>query len=411
MHDIPILTQLVIVLPISALVVWAFQKIKLPAILGFLLVGVVVGPGLGLIQDRHNIEVMAEIGIVLLMFSIGVEFSIKEMIHMARLVFGGGTLQVVFTTAVVGVLTWALDLEGVRSSILVGLLVAISSTAIVLKLLGDRGELGTQHGRFSLAVLLFQDLAVVLLILMVPMLAGEGDQSALSIVWQLGRAFGLIAGLYLAARFVFPWILDRVVQTRSRELFSMVTIVAIFGTAYLAGLSGLSLALGAFVAGMVVSESPYAHQMMSEVLPFRDVFSGLFFVAVGMLVDPNLLVEYPILITLLTLGVIIFKALVAGGVALGFNLGMKTALLSGLAMAQVGEFSFVLAQQGVQSGLLSDTHHAIFVCVSVATMILTPFLIMASYPLARKLRKHARRKKSRRLRRSSTHAKIFEITS
>jgi monovalent cation:H+ antiporter-2, CPA2 family len=385
MHDIPILTQLVIVLPLSALVVWGFQKVKLPPILGFLVVGVLVGPVFGLIQDRHNIEVMAEIGIVLLMFSIGVEFSLKEMMHMARLVFGGGGAQMLLTGALAALAMWGLGLSTIREAIFAGMIVSVSSTAIVLRLQGERGEMGAPHGRMSLAILLMQDLAVVLLMLLVPLLAGQGDQGTLGMLWQVCRALILIVVLYVCARFLFPWLMEKVVSTRSRELFSMVTIVSIFGTAYLAGLSGLSLALGAFVAGMVVSESPYAHQMMSEVLPFRDVFSGLFFVAVGMLVEPHLLAEYPLTVAGLVLGVVVLKAAVAGGVTWLFGLGAKAGLLVGLALAQVGEFAFVLAQQGAAVGLLSAEDHAIFVCVSVATMILTPFLIMAGPALAKRL--------------------------
>lgn len=404
MHDIPILNQIIVSLGLSAIAVWIFQRLKLPAILGFLLTGVIVGPtGLGLIPDRQNIEVMAEIGIILLLFTIGIEFSLKEMIKMRRMVFGGGALQMILTT---GVLTLLFSFVGFfyRPAIFLGLLISLSSTAIVLKLLGDRGEWGSRHGRMILAVLLLQDLGVIVLMLLVPILAGKGG-SWLQISWGLVKAALVIGGILFVASKAIPWLFDRVVHTRSRELFTMVTVLTIFGTAWLTGVAGLSLAIGAFVAGMVVSESMYSHQMLSEILPFRDVFNGLFFVSVGMLVDLKILWAYPVVVIGFLIVVILIKAAVAGGVARLMGESWPTALCVGLGLAQVGEFAFVLADQGKKQGIVTPDQHAIFLLVCVLTMILTPFLVSLSTVLAAHLKKKLKPSASSELQTLSDEAK------
>lgn len=383
MHVIPILGEIVIVLTVSALFIGLFQRFGQPAILGFLVSGVLLGPVLGVVQDRERIEVMAEIGIVLLMFSIGVEFSLSTLSRMRKEVLGGGGGQLLVTGLAAFLLALAIGYD-LRPALFLGLLVALSSTAIVLRLLGDRSELDAPHGRLSVGILILQDLAVVVLMLLVPILA-TGAGRFVGVLLALGQAL-LTAGLIvIAARFAFPWVLDQAVRTRSRELFTLVTVLVALGTAWLMGLAGLSLAIGAFVAGLVVSESPWSHHMMSEMRPLRDVFNGLFFVSVGLLVDPAVLADRPFVILALIPSVMVLKGLIAGGVALALGLGPRVAVLAGGALAQVGEFSFVLAQQGMAAGILSADEHATFIAITVGTMMLTPLVLQGSHAVARRV--------------------------
>lgn len=359
-------------------VVYALRQLRVPAVVGFLFTGVLLGPGgFGLVKDSHDIELLAEVGVVFLLFSIGLKFSLVELIRMRNLVLGAGGLQVLATVTIAGLIAFALGVP-LRQAVLVGFLLAMSSTAIVLKLLEDQGQTSSLHGRLMIAVLIFQDLAVVPLMLLIPILGGKDT------TWQAAAktvltSLGVVAVILGSARFVFPWILERVVRTRSREIFTLTTFCAALGTAYLAGLAGMSLALGAFLAGLVISESDYVHQIVTEIAPLRDALSSLFFVSVGMLVRPELFFQEPVMTTGMTLGAIGIKAvvLVVIGLALGF--GPRVAVMGGLGLAQIGEFSFVLASFGALHGLLDQSDYARFIGVSVLTMALTP-LFMAISP-------------------------------
>ena len=347
---------------------------KLPSLLGFLVAGVLVGPaGFGVVHDEEAITIMAEIGVVLLMFTIGLEVSLAALARMAREVLGGGGLQILATAlAFSGFAT----LAGLALSpaVAIGLLASASSTALVLRLLGDRGELGTDHGRLSLAILLAQDFAVVGLMLVLPMLA-SGDLSVSGIALGLGKGAGVAAAIYIGARFVFPHILQRIVALRSREVFLLITMSAVFGTAVLADALGLSLALGAFVAGLVVSESDYAHQMFAEVLPFRDLFNGLFFASIGLLIDPTVVAENVPLLVFFVVAIVGVKALIVFGTARLLRIGLGSSVVAAVALAQLGEFGLVLAQQGATLGLVSAEHHSLIIATAVITMGLTPLAL------------------------------------
>ncbi len=384
MHDLHLLADFSVIVAISVVVVWLFHKIKLPSLVGFLVAGALIGPGgFGLIESRGEIDLLAEIGVVLLLFSIGLEFSLKQLWKIRRLVFGGGGLQMLVTgTIVTGAAIWAgFD---ANIAILFGALVALSSTAIVLNLLQKSGELDAVHGQGMLGVLIFQDLAVVVLILLVPLLAGESS-GAVEVALVLAKALGVVVGMWVAASYIFPWVLERVVKTRQRELFTLVTILAAIGTAYIAGLAGLSLALGSFLAGLIISESPYSHQMLSEVLPFRDLFNSIFFVSVGMLFQPAIFGEMPLELLGLILAAFTLKALVAGGAIYVLGYGIRVAVLVGLGLAQIGEFAFVLANEALRVDLLEPKQYSIFLGVSVVTMASTPLLMKLADILARRL--------------------------
>jgi CPA2 family monovalent cation:H+ antiporter-2 len=373
MHDLHLLADFLIIMALAVVVVWLFHKIKLPALVGFLAAGVLIGPGgFALIGDPHEVELLAEIGVVLLLFSIGLEFSLKDLMRIRRLVFGGGGLQLLGTMAVVTGIAASIGFAW-NVSVFWGALVALSSTAIVLSLLQQSGELSSVHGQGMLGILIFQDLAVVALILLAPIIAGQAP-SALAVALIFLKAFGVIVGLWILATYVYPWLIERVVRTRQRELFTLLTILVGVGTAYLSGLAGLSLALGAFLAGLVISESPYSHQMLSEVLPFRDLFNSLFFVSVGMLFAPAVFMEMPIKLGGLIIAAFVVKALVAAIAVLVLGYGLRVAVLVGIGLAQVGEFAFVLAREGLRVELLSAEQYSVFLAVSVVTMAATPLL-------------------------------------
>ena len=384
MSEVHILRDVLIIFSISVLVVFVFQKLRLPAVAGFLVAGTLMGPhGLNLISDRHQVETLAEIGVVLLLFTIGLDTSLSRLRASSRLLWIGGPLQILSMLSVVVLGGWLLN-RSWEESIFWGLLLSLSSTAIVLKILGDRGEIDAFHGQATMAILIFQDLAVVAMILMTPVL-GTGSQGETQAIIETLIKSGLVVGLIvLAARFLVPHTLHLIVGTRSRELFLLAIIVLGLGTAWLTSLAGLSLALGAFIAGMVISESEYSHQALAEVIPFRDSFNSLFFVSVGMLMNPAVIVEFPILVVGLLILVVLGKFITGTGAVFLAGAPLASALLTGVALAQVGEFAFILARVGQREGILNSEAYNIFLAVSELSMMITPFLIQWAPRLARR---------------------------
>jgi CPA2 family monovalent cation:H+ antiporter-2 len=283
MHELVLLKSLVIILGISAVVVFALHRIKIPSIVGFLLAGMLLGPhGLHFIKDINTIQTFAEIGVILLLFTIGLDFSLSRFLKMRLEVFGIGGLYVTITIGLSSLIAYQW-LKVPATAIFVGFLVALSSTAIVMKLLSDKAELDTTHGRISIGILIFQDLCVVPFMLFIPILSGGAGIDQL--ILTFGKALAIIAIVLLSARWVVPNLLHQVVHTKSRELFVITVLILCFGIAFLTSEFGLSLALGAFLAGLVISESEYVHEATSAILPFKDSFNGLFFISVGMLMD------------------------------------------------------------------------------------------------------------------------------
>lgn len=370
-----LLRDILIIFALSVFVIFVFHKIRLPAIIGFLITGLITGPyGLKLIQNQHDVEVLAEIGIILLLFTIGIEFSIKNLIKASRNVILGGALQVglvivvtFFVARLVGA-TW-------QEAAFIGFLVSLSSTAIVMKIIQSKGELGTFHGKTTLAILIFQDIIIVPMILVVPFLSGESEFSSQALLLALIKGVGVILTVVIAARYVVPTILYQIAKTQSRELFLMTIILIGFATAWLTNSIGLSLALGAFIAGLIISESEYAEQAFGNIIPFRDLFTSFFFVSVGMLLDIQFILAEPILVILTALGIIVIKSVITGFVAFLLGYPFKTTLIVGLTLGQVGEFSFVLSEIGVKYQLLSDFNNQLFLSSAVITLSLTPFII------------------------------------
>lgn len=381
--EIAFLADIEILLGLAVVTVVLLRRLMLPSIIGFLATGIMAGPyALGLIKDTHQVEQMAEIGVVLLLFTIGIEFSLKELVRIKHLVLWGGGLQVALTIGIVTLLGAAFGYPTNQAAFF-GFLVALSSTAILMKLLMDAGEMDSPHGKAALGILIFQDLCVVPLMLFTPFLAGAGD-GLRGIVEVSAKAVAVVLIAHFGARFAVPWIFQQVVKTRSRELFILTIIFVGFGTAWITAQVGLSLALGAFIAGLAISESEYSHQALGDIIPFRDAFMSLFFISVGMLLDPTVILQRPLLVASLVLVILLVKTVVTAGTGIAVGLPARVAIVAALALAQIGEFSFVLSHAGLKHGLLSADLYQLFLVASVATMALTPLCLKYSGPLAMK---------------------------
>ncbi len=381
MEPLNILRDLVVLFGAALVVVLLLRRLRLPTIAGFLVAGALIGPsGFGWIRDAHEIESLAEIGVVLLLFTIGLEFSLKELRRLGPVLVIGGGLQVTLTVLAV---TAGAVFAGFSASegVFFGFLAALSSTAIVLKGLAERGETDAPHGRLIVGVLLFQDICVVPMMLLVPMLAGQGG-GVPAVIKALGLAVVVVVGTLLLARRVVPRALHLVAVSRSRDLFILAVVVICAGIAWLTSLAGLSLALGAFLAGIVLADSEYGHQAFTDVVPLREIFTSLFFVSMGMLFDVRVLATAPIAVFGLVGALLVGKAVLATVAGLAARFPAQIALAAGVALAQVGEFSFVLANLGRRVGLLDATEMRIFVGASVITMLVSPFGLRVAPHLA-----------------------------
>ena len=373
--EMPLLKDLLLIFALAIAVLLVCHRIRVATTVGFLLTGVLAGPqGLGLIHGVEEVEILAEIGVILLLFTIGVEFSLQSLFRIKRLVFLGGSLQVSLTILVAFLICRQFGLAASRG-IFVGFLASLSSTAIVLKLFQERAEIESPHGQTGLGILIFQDIAVVPMMLLTPFLAGKGLQVEGAVWLLILKGFGLLALVLVCAKYVVPEMLYRVARTRSRELFSLTILVICFAVAFLTHQLGLSLALGAFLAGLIISETEYAHETMGNVIPFRDVFTSLFFVSIGMLMDVRFLFAQPGQIGLIAVAVMGLKSILVLLVVLLLGFPLRTGILAGLALCQVGEFSFILFMRGAEVGLLGRRFYQLFLDVSVLTMGVTPFMI------------------------------------
>ena len=374
MPELTLLRDLIVLFGLGVGVVVVFHRLKVPPIVGFLITGVLCGPyGFGLISGVHQVEAMAEIGVVLLLFTVGIEFSLQDLIRLRSFLLVGGGLQVLLSVAAAAAAARALG-EPWRVAIFLGMLVALSSTAIVIRLFADRGEMDAPHGRAAMGVLIFQDLCVVPMMLLAPVLGGAAARPT-DILLIAGKALAFIVAAVVAARLAVPWVLHKVVNTRKREVFLLTIILLCVGTAWASAQVGLSLALGAFIAGLIISDSEYSHQALGEILPLREVFNSLFFVSIGMLFDVRTVLREPLFIIGAVAATMLLKAVVTAGVTWALGQSLRVALLAGFAIAQIGEFSFVLSKVGLSAGLLDDRLNQLFLAIAVGTMTVTPFLM------------------------------------
>lgn len=373
--DTSILLELVVISGLSIAVIFFCHKIRIPAIVGFLITGVVAGPnGLGLVGATHEVEIMAEIGIILLLFTIGLEMSIGHLMKLKKPVFIGGFLQVALTVISAWLIS-ALSGAETGASIFFGFLASLSSTAIVLKLFQERAEVYTPQGNLSFSMLIFQDIVIVPMMLVLPFLAGEKSAASFSIIVLALKAGSFFLFMFLSYKYLAPIILSSVVKTRNRELFLLTTLALCFSIALFTSKIGLSLSLGAFLAGLIMAESEYSLSAIEGILPFRDVFTSLFFVSVGMLLDIKFFISHILTVMIVALGIIMIKITTAFFASLALRFPVRPAIIVGFSLCQIGEFSFILAKSGMNFGLMSETDYQLFLAASIVTMALTPLFI------------------------------------
>lgn len=380
--EIPLLSDIVIILVLAVVVILFFQRFKLPTIIGFLATGVIAGPhGLSLINNIHDIEILAEIGIILLLFIIGMEFSLKSLSLIKRTVLLGGLTQVLVT---IGLVTAVMVLlrYNYAEAVFMGFLIALSSTAIVLKLLQEKGEINSPHGKTVLGILIFQDIIVVPMMLLTPLMAGGQENVGYELLLMLLKGIFVIVFVLISARYLVPKLLYAVARTKSNELFILCVVGICFAVAWMTSSLGLSLALGAFMAGLIISESEYSHQATSNILPFREIFTSFFFVSIGMLLDFNFMLQNLLVILLFAVLAFLLKGLVATLAARILQYPLRTSLLVGLSIFQVGEFAFILSKTGISSGVLTQETYQYFLSVSLLTMGVTPFVMQYYHRIA-----------------------------
>lgn len=387
MAEAPLLRDLVVLFATAIPIVFIFHRLNVPSIVGFLIAGVLIGPnGLGLIKGADDVERLAELGVVLLLFVVGLELSLEQLTQLGRTVVTAAALQVLLTAALTTALMSAAGLPTAQA-IFIGFVVVHSSTAVALKLLADRGEIDSAHGRLTAGIAVIQDLCVVPMMLLVPVLAHPSAASPLAITLTIAKAAVLVAVIIVAARMLLPRLLELIVRLRIRELLTGAVVLFCLGTAWLTAQFGLSLAFGALVAGLVISESEYSHQAVAEILPFRDTFNSIFFTSVGMLLHLDVVVQHAAALLGLTVAAILLKGVLIGTVIGALTGSARLAALVAAALCQIGELAFVLARLATSSPLLSSLHYDLFLAVSVVSMAATPFLLHAAPSIAHLLQR------------------------
>lgn len=376
-----VLTDLIVTLAIAAVVLYVNSRLHLPSIIGFLIAGVLVGPsGIELISTVEEVNVMAEIGILLLLFSIGIEFSLDKLIEARKLVLVGGALQVGITILIVfggsslfG-LTW-------QQSLFIGMLLAMSSTAIVLQMFQEKGWMSTPFGKASVSILIFQDIIIIPMMLVTPYLAStpvEGGKSG----WEVLLGLLLIVVVVIAARKLVPRLIRSIVYTHNQDLFLITILVICFATAFITQQLGLKLALGAFLAGLVISESEFSYEALKNIMPFKKIFTAIFFVSVGMLLDLGFVYDNFFLILGISAGVMFLKFLIIVPITNWLGIGIRSAVISGLTLFQVGEFAFILSKTGLDYQVLTEFTYQMFLAISIFSMIISILVIGQAPSLA-----------------------------
>ncbi len=371
-----IFQDVAVILLLSVGVLFLCHRLHIPSLVGFLITGIAAGPdGLKLVGTTENVKVLAETGVILLLFSIGMNFSIRKLFDLKRFFFIGGPLQVLLTASI-GFLAAQVIGRPFGESIFLGWLISLSSTAIVLTLLEEKKELSTPQGNVATSVLIFQDVAAVLMILSTHFLVGEKSiVFSPEIFVDLGKGLLLLIFVFFASEKMVPWLLYHVVRTRIRELFLFTVLSLCFAVAWLASFVGLSLSIGAFLAGLTISETEYSNEAVGDIRPLQALFTSFFFISIGMLLDFDFVIRYPMLIFLLAAGVIFLKIVVCFLAMIFIGLPIRIAVTVGFFLAQVGEFSFVLVESGIAAGIGTDYHYQLFLAVALLTMLVSPLLI------------------------------------
>jgi len=393
-HDVPLITTIAAALGLALIMGFVAARLRLPALVGYLIAGIIIGPATpGFVADIELSNQLAEIGVMLLMFGVGLHFSLDDLLAVRRIALPGAIVQIVAAT-LLGIGVTALWGWSLAAGIVFGLALSVASTVVLLRALESRGVLESINGRIAVGWLVVEDLVMVLVLVLLPPFSvwlggnspipaeGAGDQSLLiTLVFALGRVSVFIALMLVVGRRLFPWLLWQIARTGSRELFTLCVIAAAVGIAYgSAELFGVSFALGAFFAGMVMRESPLSYRAAEESLPLRDAFSVLFFVSVGMLFDPHVLISEPIHVIVVVAIIVFGKSLAAFFLVLLFRYPLNTALTVSASLAQIGEFSFILANLGVSLGLLPTEGQSLILAGAIISIALNPLVFHAIEP-------------------------------
>ncbi len=377
--------DLLIILGFSILVLLVGYRLHIPPVVGFILTGVLAGPhGLALVGGTEDVETLAELGIILLLFGIGMEFSLKKLMQIKRLFLLGGSLQVGLTALLSFLIAKGLSRPW-GEAIFLGCLLSMSSTAVVLGILDQKGESASPHGRLSIAILIFQDMIAIPMLLLTPLLGGgQSDAQGfnLLLLWPIFKGLIILAVVFICAQHIVPSLLLLVARTRNKELFLLSVLTLCFGVAWLTSSLGLSLTIGAFLAGLIISESEYSNEAITNIFPFQALFISFFFVSVGMLLNMDFVIHQPWLILGLAIAILILKTFTGGLATLALGLPIRTAVLVGITLSQIGEFSFVLAKTGIPYGLGSEYYYQLFLATSLLTLMISPVLINLSPRIA-----------------------------
>ncbi len=353
-----------------------FYRLRLPTALGFILAGIIIGPySLGVVEDIDMIETMASVGVVLLLFTLGMEFSLSDLKRVGRIGVGGGVLQIVITAGLGFIVGRMLFDWSLTDATFFAFLIALSSTAIVIKILQERGETNTPHGRIMIAILLVQDLAVLPLMVVLPALGEEGTELLRTVGITLGKAAIFLGGMTVIGFWVVPRFLGQTAGFRSRELFLLTVLAICLGAAYGTSYFGVSEAFGAFAAGMLISRSRFAHQALADIVPLRTAFAALFFVSLGLLGDPGYIVDHLGMVLAVAAIIIVGKFVICSGITWSFGFTLKTTLFVGAGLTQVGEFSFVLGQAGLEAEVISSDFYSLILSAAIITILFTPIVL------------------------------------
>ena len=384
MHELSPVVTIAILLAAALVGGMIAHRLRQPIILGYLVIGVAVGPhALGLVGDLELVEAVATIGVALLMFTLGLEISIAQLREVGRIGIWGGISQITATLALGLIVGFFIFRWSLPQASLFGFIISLSSTAVCLKILMERGELTSVHGRIMIAFLILQDIAVVVMMVVMPLMGGVTENLPLTLAIAIGKAVLTIGIAIILGRWVLPWLLGRVGGVRARELFLLTVLVLSLGAALSAEIFGLSIVFGAFLIGLVLRETRFVHQALAEITPLRDIFATLFFVSLGMLLDPFFLINNWQSVTLLVAVIITLKLLIVFATVRLFGYSSRIAILTGAGLFQIGEFGFILAQGGINKGIITDQFYSLILASAIITMLLTPIsisLVSRLYP-------------------------------
>lgn len=378
MDEIGLLKDLAVVFGCAAPIVYLFHRLRQSPLVGFVLTGTLVGPyGLSLIKDIESVRTLATVGVMILLFSLGLEFSMKKLMETRVAVLVIGPLQMLGTIAAAALLAWSAGISpGV--GVVYGIVIALSSTAVFMKMLDERRETDSMHGRIGLGVAIFQDLVTIPILISISLIANQ--KNVLPAVGAAAvKSAALIAAVVLIGSYLFPLLLRGILQTRSKELFLITSVFIFLGTAWVTASAGVSLALGSFLAGLILSESEYGHQIFAEVRPFRDSLNSLFFISIGMLIDPRFIGVHLGSVLGITAAIVLGKTLITALAAMAARIPLNVAVLTSIALAQIGEFSFILLQAAAAAGLVTAGPYQMFLSCSVLSMLAAPLLFGLSH--------------------------------